>query len=69
MKPASKKLVFLTCLAGLMLTLAAYCLWMVMGRYHFDFKAQEAKQRVGMAWPIERELFAHGDAPTIMLDA
>lgn len=60
--------VFLGCTLAALIT-AAYCLWMVMGRYHFDFKAQEAKQRVGMSWPIERELFAHGDAPTIMLDA
>ncbi len=60
--------VFLGCTLAALLT-AAYCLWMEMGRYHFDFKAQEAKQRVGMLPPIERELFAYSDAPTIMPDA
>ncbi len=60
--------VFLGCTLAALMT-ATYCLWMVMGRYHFDFKAQEAKQRVGMLPPVERELFAHGDAPTIMSDA
>ena len=57
-------MVFLACTLAALLT-AAYCLWLEMGRYQFDFKAQEAKQRVGMLPPIERALFAHSDAPTI----
>ena len=60
--------VFLGCTLAALLT-ATYCLWMELGRYQFDLKAQEAKQRVGMLRPIERELFAHSDAPTIMSDA
>jgi len=60
--------VFLGCTLAALLT-AAYCLWMELGRYQFDLKAQEAKQRVGMSPPIERALFAHGDAPSIMSDA
>lgn len=57
--------VFLGCTLVALLT-ASYCLWSVLRKYEFDLKAQEAKQRVSMLPPIERELFAHGDGPTIM---
>jgi len=39
--------VFLGCILTALLT-ANYCLWMELRRYHFDLKAQEAKQRVGL---------------------
>ncbi|MCD4728555.1 MAG: hypothetical protein K8R46_12890, partial [Pirellulales bacterium] len=45
--------VFLGCTLAALMT-AAYCLWVEMGRYRFDFKAHEAKQRVGMLLPVER---------------
>ena len=44
--------VFLGCVLAAVLT-AVYCLWMELGRYKFDIKAQEAKQRVSMVWPGE----------------
>lgn len=60
--------VFLGCSVAALLT-ASYCLWSVLRKSDFDLKAQEAKQRVSMLPPVERELFAHGDAPTITPDA
>jgi hypothetical protein len=33
-----------------------YCLWVVLAKYNFDVKAQEAKQRVGMVQPVDRGL-------------
>lgn len=32
---------------------AIFCLWMEFGRYRFDVKAQEVKQRVSMAQPVQ----------------
>jgi len=31
-----------------------YCLWTVLAKYHFDVKASEAKQRVGVVQPVDR---------------
>ncbi len=44
--------VILGCTLVAVLT-AIYCLWLEVGRYRFDIKAQNAKQRVGMSQPIE----------------
>lgn len=46
------EVVFLACILAAVLT-AVYCLWIEAGRYKFDVKAQEAKQRVGMVQPID----------------
>ena len=43
--------VILGCVLAAVLT-SVYCLWMELGRYKFDIKAQDAKQRVGVVWPI-----------------
>ena len=53
--------VFLACALAALLT-AVYCLWIEIGRYHFDFGAKEAKQLMGTAMmiPIEPR---HGPAP------
>lgn len=32
---------------------AIFCLWMEFGRYQFDVKAQEVKQRVSMVQPVQ----------------
>ena len=32
---------------------AIFCLWMEFGRYQFDLKAQEVKQRVSMVQPVQ----------------
>jgi hypothetical protein len=32
---------------------AIYCLWLELGRYHFDIKAREAKQRVSVSVPLK----------------
>ena len=45
--------VFLACVLAAVLT-AVYCLWIEIGRYKFDVKAQEAKQRGVMAQPIDK---------------
>ena len=42
--------VILGCVLAALLT-AVYCLWMELGRYKFDIKAQDAKQRVSVVWP------------------
>jgi hypothetical protein len=42
--------VILGCVVAAVLT-ACYCLWMELGRYKYDVKAQEAKQRVTMVEP------------------
>jgi hypothetical protein len=42
--------VILGCVVAAVLT-ACYCLWMELGRYKYDVKAQEAKQRVTMTEP------------------
>ena len=39
-------------IAGLMTSI--YFLWIVLAKYHFDIKASEAKQRVGMVQPVDR---------------
>jgi len=54
--------VFLGCVLAAILT-ALYCLWMELGRYQFDIKARDAKQRVGMLQPFEPGLLAQGDRP------
>lgn len=35
-----------------------YCLWLEVGRYQFDVKAREAKQRVSVSWPTEARFLA-----------
>ena len=45
--------VFLGCVIAVLMT-CIYCLWAVLAQYHFDVKASEAKQRVGMAQPVDR---------------
>jgi len=47
--------VFLGCIIAVLLT-CVYLLWVVLGKYNFDVKAQEAKQRVGMVQPVDRGL-------------
>ena len=42
--------VILGCALVAILT-AIYCLWLELGFYRFDIKAQDAKQRIGMVWP------------------
>lgn len=42
--------VFLGCTLVAVLT-AIYCLWMELGRYHYDVKAREARQRVSFSAP------------------
>ncbi len=49
--------VFLGCTLLALIT-AVYCLWVELGRYGFDIKAQEAKQRVGVERPVDRATFA-----------
>lgn len=49
--------IFLACTLAALMT-ACYCLWIVLGRYQFDLKALEAKQRVSMTVPVERPLIA-----------
>jgi hypothetical protein len=45
--------VFVGCALAAVLT-GVYCLWMEIGSYNYDIKAQEAKQRkVSMAWPSD----------------
>jgi hypothetical protein len=52
-------IVFLGCTLAAILT-AAYCLWIELGRYNFDIRAREAKERTVMTQPVERR---HGLAP------
>jgi hypothetical protein len=45
--------VFLGCVLAAVLT-AVYCLWMEIGQYNYDIKAQEAKQKtVSLVWPVQ----------------
>ena len=45
--------VLLGCVIAVLMT-CIYCLWAVLARYHFDVKAPEATQRVGVAEPVNR---------------
>jgi len=47
--------VLLGCVLIVLMT-SVYCLWIVLMRYHGDVKAQEAKQRVGMTQPADRNV-------------
>jgi hypothetical protein len=38
---------------------SVYCLWTVLAKYHFDVKAQDAKQRVAIAQPVEHHSAMH----------
>ena len=42
--------VFLGCILAALLT-SLYCLWSVLGRYNYDVKAQEAKEKIAMIQP------------------
>jgi hypothetical protein len=49
--------VFLGCVIAVLMT-CIYCLWTVVAKYNFDVKASEAKERVGMAQPVDRHVLA-----------
>jgi hypothetical protein len=46
--------VFLGCAIAVLMT-CVYFFWTVWGRYNFDTKATEAKERVGMVQPADRD--------------
>ena len=52
--------VILGCALVAILT-ALYCLWLELGTYQFDLKAQDAKQRISMVWPTEAGSLAKND--------
>ncbi len=54
-KTATIYTVFLGCVLAAILT-AVYCLWVELGRYDFDIKAQEAKQRTVWSRPALRPM-------------
>jgi hypothetical protein len=47
--------VLLACVIAVLMT-SIFCLWTVLAKYHFDIKAAEAKERVGMVQPVDRGL-------------
>jgi hypothetical protein len=52
-KTNTVEVVLLGCVLAAVLT-AVYCLWMEIGEYNYDIKAQEAKQKkVVMMWPVQ----------------
>jgi hypothetical protein len=50
--------VLLACALVAILT-AIYCLWLEVGRYQYDVKARDAKQRVSTLLPAEDPVLAH----------
>ncbi len=54
--------VFLACVIAVLMT-CIYFLWVKLAEYHFDVKASEAKQRVGMIQSLDRgwQLASHDD--------
>lgn len=53
--------VILGCTLAAVLT-AIYCLWLEVGRYQFDIKAREAKQRGSMSSLLDAQSLAHNEA-------
>jgi hypothetical protein len=45
--------VILGCILAVLVT-SVYCLWEVLARYHYDVKAQGARQRVTISRPVDR---------------